>query len=45
VKKEGENIFNPIYKTLRGIPKIEGIWVNFRLSGEGNNIKARIKGE
>jgi hypothetical protein len=45
VKKEGENIFKPIYKTLRGNPKIEGVWVNFRLSGEGNNIKARIKGE
>jgi hypothetical protein len=45
VKKEGENIFKPIYKTLRGNPKIEGVRVNFRLSSEGHNIKARIKGE
>jgi hypothetical protein len=31
-------------KTSEEILQIKGVWVRLRLSNEGNNIKARIKG-
>jgi hypothetical protein len=31
-------------KPLEEILQIKGVWVRLRLSNEGNNIKARIKG-